>query len=177
MEGRRTTPAEEPAGARRVHSPVLTWLSLAGLLPSIAPLRFTRHRNHSTRYADNITRSTESHTKPISEIPLELCAKTSVPSSSRSKDEASLVVPPVTDIGFAWGIEAACLSDRSPSRRVCESHTDACEGAGLSSCRVGTAEQPLPPLLSPRLGKRACRAPSRPTGKEQETAPQSSPLR
>ena len=50
MEG-KTAPAAQTVRAWEGHLPVLTWLSLAELLPSVARLRFTR-QIHCTK--DNV---------------------------------------------------------------------------------------------------------------------------
>ena len=68
MAGQKNAWPKKRAGARRLrprgHSSVLAWLSLVGLLPSRAQLRFTRqihHNSHSTNgYRPNpITGSAE----------------------------------------------------------------------------------------------------------------------
>ncbi len=43
-----------PPGRPRDHSPALAWLSLAGLLPSMARLRFTK-RIHCTKDNEEVT--------------------------------------------------------------------------------------------------------------------------
>jgi hypothetical protein len=46
---KRKRPDRPSCRADRNHSPDLTWLSLVGLLPSRAPLCFTRQAKHTTR--------------------------------------------------------------------------------------------------------------------------------
>ncbi len=72
MEG-KTALAAQAVRAWEGHLTVLTWLSLAELLPSIARLRFTR-QVHCTKDSGEVTEKT--HTKSIRKIPLELRTKT-----------------------------------------------------------------------------------------------------
>ena len=58
MEG-KTAPAAQTVRAWEGHLPVLTWLSLAESLPSVARLRFTR-QVHCTKDSGEVT-GEESH--------------------------------------------------------------------------------------------------------------------
>jgi hypothetical protein len=49
MAGKRKRPSGSPRRLLREHSPTLTWLSLVGLHPCRAQLRFTRQRHYTSR--------------------------------------------------------------------------------------------------------------------------------